>query len=170
MSIEKENFKIFKYLIESGAKPNLKDQFGNTALHQASILEKNLFFILLTSFNGNINVQNVNGWTCMHMAAFYNRHKIIKKMLPNKKAPIDIPDKENYLPLHIAAARGSFETVDLLVKRGSDVNALSSRGETPVLLASLNKHPTIVRLLIDYKADISIKDLKGDFHFFFFFF
>jgi ankyrin repeat protein len=156
-------------LIESGANVNLKDQFGNTALHQASILEKNLFFILLANFNGNINIQNVNGWTCMHMAAFYNRHKIIKKMLPHKKIPIDVPDKEGYLPLHIAASRGFMECVSLLVKRGSHVNAQSSRGETPLLLAALSNHVSIVRFLLDSKADISIKDSKGIYFYFLFY-
>eukprot|EP01091_Cochliopodium_minus_P003191 TRINITY_DN1302_c0_g1_i1.p1 TRINITY_DN1302_c0_g1~~TRINITY_DN1302_c0_g1_i1.p1 ORF type:complete len:615 (-),score=148.57 TRINITY_DN1302_c0_g1_i1:42-1886(-) len=160
VSIEKEQFKVTKFLIEAGADPNVKDQFNNTALHQASILQKNLFLILLLSANGNINIQNVNGWTCLHVACFYNRHKIVNKMLSYKKTPIDVPDREFFLPIHIAAARGSTECVDLLIKRGSELNARSIRGETPLLLASKNDNIEAMSLLLLHKADPNIKDNK----------
>lgn len=161
--MEKEQFKVCKYLLECGADVNLKDIFGNTVLHCAAILQKNLFFLVLMDNKGNPNVANVNGWTCLHLAAFHDRHKNIKKMLSTNKIPLHLHDREKYTPLHVASLRGNTESAKLLVQCGAEVNALSARGETPLLLACKSGNLDLIKFLLENGAIETLKDNRGNF-------
>src|SRR5260221_14763981 len=63
---------------------------------------------------------------------------------------INARDDLKQTPLHIAAHRGSGAIVQLLLDNGADVNATAINNLTPLHLASL---PSIVKLLLDYRAD-----------------
>lgn len=62
-------------------------------------------------------------------------------------------------PLAIAATGGSNEMVQLLLQQpGIDVDLPNDRRETPLLLASINKHTSIVRQLLAAKASVQRVD------------
>jgi hypothetical protein len=62
-------------------------------------------------------------------------------------------------PLHIAAANGDQDIVELLIDAGADLNAVSSAGfqdhVVPLYEAAFNGHKDIVELLLDKGADIN---------------
>ena len=47
------------------------------------------------------------------------------------------------------------------MKRGAEVNATTWRGDTALMLASMNGHADVVKLLISYKADVNAKNRDG---------
>ncbi|KAF5137166.1 Protein TANC2 [Metarhizium anisopliae] len=60
-----------------------------------------------------------------------------------------------------AAGEGHEAVVQLLLEKGTDVNAKDIDGQTPLWLSAAKGHEAIVRLLINEGADIHIKDKHG---------
>lgn len=65
---------------------------------------------------------------------------------------------QSYTALYVAAERGSQDTVDLLIKRGADVNATDTFGRTPLIIAAKRGYAAIVEKLFDAKAVVWLFD------------
>lgn len=82
---------------------------------------------------------------------------------------MDVNAKNKYrhhsFPLMYAAAEREPQTemVELLVKRGADVNAIDKYGWTALMRASLRGHYGIVRFLLDNGADPNIENKRSAF-------
>ncbi|XP_056307229.1 ankyrin repeat domain-containing protein SOWAHC [Danio aesculapii] len=62
--------------------------------------------------------------------------------------------------LHWAAKQGRVETVDMMARRGADINQRA--GYTPLHLASIHGHEQVLQLLINiYNAKVNIRDYHG---------
>lgn len=48
-------------------------------------------------------------------------------------------------PLHVAAAEGLLECVEILIQAGADVMALDNMGHTPLILACVWSHRNVGR-------------------------
>lgn len=59
-------------------------------------------------------------------------------------------ESDGISPLHIAAARGSAEIVEMLVRKGADVGALDQHGRTALELARQKKRDGVAALLEDH--------------------
>lgn len=75
-------------------------------------------------------------------------------------AKVDEPCTEG-TPLLLAARAGHGEIVDLLAKRGADVNVADKRGVTALMHAAAKCDLTSVQALLDGKADATRKDPRG---------
>jgi ankyrin repeat protein len=58
--------------------------------------------------------------------------------------------------LHIAAGKGHLRTCRLLLENGADINALTSKGMTPLCLAVLCNSREVCELLLNKKADVNL--------------
>ena len=77
----------------------------------------------------------------------------------NHGAKVDEGDCGNRTPLHRAVKYGNEKIVEFLLECGADPNHKSSRsGKTPLHRATT---PKIVRILLNYRADSTIKNHKG---------
>ena len=75
---------------------------------------------------------------------------------------INVFDDENDLtPLHYAARHNSVEVVQLLISHGSDVNAKSDNGWTPLHGAAHNS-VEVVQLLISHGSDVNAKNWRDE--------
>ena len=52
-----------------------------------------------------------------------NGHVEIVKLLLDKEADVNVADKEEWTPLHVASENGHVEVVKLLLDKEADVNA-----------------------------------------------
>jgi hypothetical protein len=57
--------------------------------------------------------------------------------------------------------KGNTEIVELLVRRGADVNFTCADGVSPIIDASLSGRPEIVQHLVDRGVDVNVKDEYG---------
>jgi hypothetical protein len=69
-------------------------------------------------------------------------------------------DDEGRTPLHIAAGAGALELVDLLIRKGADLNARDSSGSTP-LLKSVFSNAAVTTRLLEAGADVNASDKDG---------
>lgn len=71
----------------------------------------------------------------IHEAAEKGDLSMIKKLLTNNLAFIDIKDKNGETPLHKAIKGGFIELIRLLISMGANINAKANDGTTPLRLA-----------------------------------
>lgn len=65
-------------------------------------------------------------------------------------------------PLHIAAEKGYYPVVELLIRDKVDINAQNKFGETPLHLSVMLGHDDITELLLQANADATITNHKGE--------
>ncbi len=105
----------------------------------------------------SVNSFSPDGWTSLHLAAFFGHREIINLFLDNG-ATIDVPSKSSASygnsPLQAAIAMSRYEIVKLLLDRGANVNFVQQPGgNTPLHIAASRNDVSIVRLLIDNGAN-----------------
>jgi ankyrin repeat protein len=104
------------------------------------------------------------GARALHIAAA-GGHLEATQALLHAGFPLSEPDaRTGKLPLHWAVTRGSPEVVDLLLRRGADVNARDNYGETPLhALARLDPWRTAIMAprLVAAGADLEARDVRG---------
>ena len=94
-----------------------------------------------------------------HSLYFYRIQNPYFRYLINHGAKVDEGDCENRTPLHRAVKYGNEKIVEFLLECGANPNHKSSRsGKTPLHRATT---PKIVRILLNYRADSTIKNHKG---------
>lgn len=77
------------------------------------------------------------------------------------KAGIDINtyNSSNLLnPLHICSIKEYTMMANFLIENNADVNIRSLSGRTPLIIAAYNSCPDIVKILVDARADTTIRD------------
>jgi len=94
----------------------------------------------------------------LHQAVVSQKIDAVKELLQGS-VEIDLSDKLGRTPLHYAAFGGNTEIIELLLKKGANINAVdTSKQWTPLFFAVFMNHPDAVKLLIDNGADEMIKD------------
>ncbi|MDD4197464.1 MAG: ankyrin repeat domain-containing protein [Syntrophorhabdaceae bacterium] len=124
------NIRAARRLLDAGADPDAKNEFGYTPLHCACIHGHLNVTRLLLDHGADVNADDKNGWTPLHRACDKNLLAIARLLLENGAA-IDVPDNWNYTPLHLASAGGHTEVVRLLLDHGADPDARNDEGRTP---------------------------------------
>ncbi|KAL3841322.1 hypothetical protein ACJMK2_019484, partial [Sinanodonta woodiana] len=120
----------------------------------------------LTSFlrSLNVNCADKNGYTALHHAAV-NGHKDVVKLLVSEEAAADLVDNQGCTPLHLAAWRGNGEICQLLLasKTGANkVNVQNSSGDTALHMSAQYGYLAVVKVLVQHKANPSIRNLKEE--------
>lgn len=150
-----------KMLLEHGAKPNVKNSFGETPL-MAAMQNKSLEItqLLLEDQDICIDEKNFLGHTALDYAMGFQFIEGIILLL-KKGADTEVPNKIGDVPLHSFAADGDEKMVALLCEYGANLNAKNNRGETPLMYAITKRKLAIMTYLIERGADTAIKDNDG---------
>ena len=106
---------------------------------------------LLVNAGVDINWQDNNGETALHVAARFGHDecaRVLLKGTKEQKTNLELTEKNfAWTPLHIAAVDGHLGVAQLLVDAGADVDKLDSSGWTAKEHAALRGHLEIARLL-----------------------
>ena len=169
------HIKAIKQHLAAGADVSAKDRYGATPLHRAATTE---IAELLIAKGADVNAKMDNGLTPLHYAAVEGRKEITELLIAagadvNAKddrsgTPLDGANSGTYAPLrkhggkhgtiHGAAYGGDIEVVKEFLAAGTDVNAKTMHGGTPLRDA---KTKEIAELLIAKGADVNVKDKRG---------
>ena len=112
-----------------------------------------------------LNALNSNGFAPIHLAAINNQVEALN-ILITEGADIHCRDKDGYTPLHWAAKMGCLQVAQRLANcPGIEIDALGEFNRTPLHMCVYNgsrntglpEHISIVRLLLDKKANVNAK-------------
>jgi ankyrin repeat protein len=113
----KGDTEMVKLILATNPDPDIRDNFGATALHEA-IFESNLEVIRLLLDNGfDVNAQvPSNGYTPLHYAVWLNKPEAVRLLL-SYNADKNIKDKKGFTPLEKATKEGKRDLVIALSRR-----------------------------------------------------
>jgi uncharacterized protein len=116
---------------------------------------------VLTKLQANpdlLESRNGDGWTPLHLAAFFGTPELIDALL-DRGASVDARSGNAMAntPLHAAVAGGNTENVAALTKRGADVNAQQSGGWTALHGAAQAGNRDMLEVLIAHGADVKAR-------------
>jgi ankyrin repeat protein len=102
----------------------------------------------------SVNDYAYDGWTPLHLAAFFGQHSAAERLLAAGAdlAAISRNSLSN-TALHAAVAGGHVDVSLLLLERGADVHAVDAGGHTPLHIAAEAGSLPVVRALLARGAD-----------------
>ncbi|KAE8157003.1 ankyrin repeat-containing domain protein [Aspergillus tamarii] len=110
------------------------------------------------------NVKDDDERLPIHWAVAYNRLPIVELLVATKHFDPDVEDGSGWTPLMIAASLKNAEgdpIIDLLLKKGADINAKSNSGQNALHFATSKASLSTVRTLIANKCSARVKDKRG---------
>ena len=94
--------------------------------------------------------------------ALRSKHQAVAELLVEHGAALDLQSEDRgYSALMDAAAAGSADAVDYLLKRGANPNLSSKDGQTALVIAVGRNDVPLCRKLLSYGADPDLKDKLG---------
>lgn len=183
---------LVELLLQKGADANHRTKKKLTPLMMAALRGRSDCFETLLNHGARIKDKDKDKQTLMHYAARGANKHILGRVqalgLPLNKAdkwgftPLMVGVGEREVIeffasqnvkitkktrlgdslLHLAAQKGSVESIEWLVQNGLEVNARGRALTTPLMAAVLGTHDQAVRALVNLGADPSIKDKYQD--------
>jgi len=117
---------------------------------------------LLGANAGSLQSYSADGYTPLHLAAFFGQVEAMKLLL-DRGAKIEAVSTNamKVTPLHSATAGGSVEAVELLLAKGANANARQHGGFLPLQSAASNGNVAMVKALLEKGADASLASDDG---------
>ncbi|MCQ2574108.1 MAG: ankyrin repeat domain-containing protein [Treponema sp.] len=152
---------IYDILIEQGADLNIKDSFGDTLLHTATMMHApSTILSKLVEGGADVNVKNKEGVTPFEIAIQHNSREMTK-FYAEHDADIHTKDTHGISPLSLAleAERDLFE----MIISKKNAQSQNSEGNTPLHVALLN-NASMEKILyiISLTDDVNIRNSDGN--------
>lgn len=161
-------------LLQNGANPNIRNNKGDTPLHQSSINRTTDKCRLLLDYGANPNIQNNDGSTILHLVVhnpllYAEMNKALKasrldfvRLLIGSGSNLDIQDNDGQTVLHLAVCKSEIEIIRLLLSSKINCNIQNNRGESALYLATKNGNNEIAELLLSHGCNPNIKNNNGE--------
>ena len=108
------------------------------------------------------NAYSDDGWTPLHLAAFFGHSNIVELLLA-RSADVAARSRNanGNTPLHAALAANQKMAAGLLIGRGADVNAADAAGWRPLHLVAANNNIEAMKTLIAQGAEVTATNGEG---------
>jgi hypothetical protein len=136
-----------RWLIARGARLELKDWGGRTALYWASSEGRAETVRELLQRGAVVDAAKNNGATPLFIASQEGHLEVVRELLA-RGAAVDAAMNDGATPLFITSWKNHLEVVRELLARGAAVYAAENDGWTPLHIASQEGHLEIVRELL----------------------
>ncbi|EAT44480.1 AAEL004179-PA [Aedes aegypti] len=152
------DYRAVELLLQHGAKPQVWDKERKaTPLHCAASCGSIESIALLLAKGVDINA-GIEKHSALHYAVQRNSKQCVEFLLKNGANP-NTPQVYTQTPLHVAAANGFVECMDLLLNYGADARSQYGQKKiTSLHLAASENYLDCVKLLIAAGADIDARN------------
>lgn len=158
---------VVKALLDAGAKVNVKDSGGYTALVLAAPPRERSSEVanLLIERGADVNEKPEDGWSALMWASNSGDLDTVEALL-EKGAAVNLREnRDGRTALMWASDGGHVEVVKRLLKAGADVNEMSIGGgypgRTALMWACHRGHVDVVKALIEKGADVNARTTSG---------
>jgi hypothetical protein len=140
---------------------NTRDEEGNSGLH-VGLREGSTKVVafLLSQRNVKVELQNRAGESPLMLAAIQGRLEAARQLI-RRGAQVN---KTGWTPLHYAASRLESDGADmvrLMLEHHAYIDAESPNRSTPLMMAAMYGHRSLVPLLLEEGADPSLRNQQG---------
>ena len=159
-ALERGDLALAREWLDRGLSPDFEGRVIGTGV-MIGAWEGNIpLMALFVSRGADINKANSIGEQALLHAAWKGRLDAVR-WLVERGARLNRSGKE-WAALHYAAFAGHQDVVAYLLERGADVNALSTNGSTPLMMAAREGKDDIARRLLAAGARTDIVNERGD--------
>src|SRR4029434_2120946 len=117
---------------------------------------------LLVAEPDTVNTFSPDGWTPLHLAAFFGYPEIVELLLAHDADVIaHSRNPTGNTPLHAALASNHPFVAGLLLGAGCDVNAPDAKGWRPLHIAAANNNLDAMASLVSQGADVVASNREG---------
>jgi ankyrin repeat protein len=166
---------MMAFLIARGADVNAPDRDGWTPLLHATFRNHVPSIEVLVQAGAELETATPQGYTPLALALEEEKYFAAKALLDLGAAPDTRLGTDELTPLMVIASKPQFEmraqTINqgpssveiakILIGKGSDVNARTKRGVTPLMVAATYNNAPLAGLLIQAGADLDAKTAAG---------
>jgi ankyrin repeat protein len=161
-AVKQRNVTAVKALLQKRVDVNAAEGDGATALHWAVYRDDAQLVDLLIKAGAKVNAVNDLNITPLYLAGANGNGAIVERLLKAGANP-EAASEAGVTPLMEAARSGSVAAVHTLISHEANVNAKENdRQQTALMWAVSQKHPDVVKLLLEHGADIHPKTRVRD--------
>ncbi|XP_062711314.1 uncharacterized protein LOC134289471 [Aedes albopictus] len=173
VAAKNNEWEMVKMLIDKDSKYfadyKIANKNGETLIHFAARDNMEMVKILIDDYAADVNAQDNDGNTPLHVAAKHSEWEEVKKLIGRNSeyfGNYKIANDDGQTLYNFAEESGNMEIVQMLIDDyAADVNAQDNDGNTPLLLAAKIYKWEMVKMLIDkdskYSADYKIANNAG---------
>ncbi|MCK9379718.1 MAG: ankyrin repeat domain-containing protein [Sulfuritalea sp.] len=160
IAIERGDLSLAREWLDAGLPPDFEGKVIGTGL-MIGAWEGNIPMMeLFVAHGADINKANSRGEQALLHAAWKGRLEAVRWLVEHG-ARLNREGQE-WAALHYAAFAGHAEVVGYLLERGADINALSTNGSTPLMMAAREGKEAIAKTLLAAGARRDIVNERGD--------
>ena len=152
--------RLVAIFISSNVNIMAKNDYGETALHEASINgHSDVAKLLVDNSDKIINEKNHLKQTALHLAVI-SGHLEVVKILIEKNANAEILDSKYKSPLYYAIQLDRFEIVIHLIENGATINSKRKNKFKPLYIAARKGDIVLAKYFVEKGADVNAKITK----------
>ena len=153
---------VVRQLLDHGADCRVtSSETGETLLHQIVREDSDAALARLVVRCSDVNaVDRIKQRTALHEAALAGRFDIIKVLVDEGDADLEVRDEEGFHAVHLSVRHEVI--LSYLIVKGADITAQSNTGKMPIHLAVIeNQVPSVRTLLRVGEALVFVPDKYG---------
>ncbi|XP_055599771.1 serine/threonine-protein phosphatase 6 regulatory ankyrin repeat subunit A isoform X3 [Uranotaenia lowii] len=154
------HMELVNTLLANHARVDVFDNEGRSALHLAAEHGYLQVCDALITNKAFINSKSRVGRTALHLAAMNGYTELVKFLIRDHNAVVDILTLRKQTPLHLAAASGQMNVCKLLLELGANIDATDDVGQKPIHVAAQNNYSEVAKLFLQQHPNLVMATSK----------